>query len=80
MDIAAPRARSAGFHIEHIVGMPIIIAPYTGSPPSGVLSVTVVGPDLATADAYAAAAFAMGAADPAWTSRLLGYFSAGRGT
>lgn len=37
-----------------------VINPYTGKAPNGVLSVTVVGPDLATADAYATAAFAMG--------------------
>ena len=36
-------------------------------------SVTVVGPDLGTADAYATAAFAMGAAGPAWTAGLVGY-------
>jgi FAD:protein FMN transferase len=35
--------------------------PLTGSAPSGLLSVTIVGPDIATADAYATAAFAMGA-------------------
>ena len=34
------------------------------------LSVTVVGPDLGTADAYATAAFAMGARGPHWTARL----------
>ena len=42
--------------------------------PSGILSVTVTGPDLATADAYATAAYAMGprrAID--WTARLRGY-------
>jgi thiamine biosynthesis lipoprotein len=32
-----------------------------------------VGPDLGTADAYATAAFAMGADGPAWTARLFGY-------
>jgi thiamine biosynthesis lipoprotein len=32
--------------------------------------VTVVGPDLATADAYATAAFAMGADAPEWTRTL----------
>jgi thiamine biosynthesis lipoprotein len=37
------------------------------------LSVTVVGPDLALADAYATAAFAMGAAGAAWTAKLDGY-------
>jgi thiamine biosynthesis lipoprotein len=35
--------------------------PFTASAPSGLLSVTIVGPDIATADAYATAAFAMGA-------------------
>ena len=50
-----------------------ILDPYTGRSPSGILSVTIVGPDLATADAYATAAFAMGEAGPAWTARLSGY-------
>lgn len=50
-----------------------IIDPHTGSPVSGVLSVSVVGTDLATADAYATALFAMGADGPAWTARLFGY-------
>jgi thiamine biosynthesis lipoprotein len=34
-----------------------------------VLSVTITGPELATADAYATAAFAMGSDGPAWTVR-----------
>ncbi|TML12593.1 MAG: FAD:protein FMN transferase, partial [Actinobacteria bacterium] len=38
-----------------------------------VLSVTIVGPELGTADAYATAAFAMGAGGPQWTARLSGY-------
>jgi FAD:protein FMN transferase len=52
-----------------------IVDPHTGRPPGGILSVTVVGPDLATADAYATAAYAMGRAGPGWTARLvaLGY-------
>ncbi|HEY8285292.1 MAG TPA: FAD:protein FMN transferase [Chloroflexota bacterium] len=50
-----------------------IIDPRTGCPPEDILSVTVVGPDLATADAYATAAYAMGKAGPAWTARLAGY-------
>jgi thiamine biosynthesis lipoprotein len=50
-----------------------IVDPHTGAPPSGLLSVTVVGPDLALADAYATAAFAMGADGPAWTAGLTGY-------
>ena len=52
---------------------PHILDPHTGRPPHGVLSVTVVGPDLATADAYATAAFAMGRRGPAWTATLRGY-------
>lgn len=50
-----------------------VFDPYTGRPPEGVLSVTVTGPELATADAYATAAFAMGMAGPQWTARLRGY-------
>jgi thiamine biosynthesis lipoprotein len=48
--------------------------PHTGRPPAGILSVTIVGPELATADAYATAAFAMGPEiAPHWTARLDGY-------
>ncbi len=47
-----------------------VLDPHTGRPPAGVLSVTIVGPDLATADAYATAAFAMGEAGPEWTASL----------
>lgn len=47
-----------------------VIDPHTAKPPVGVLSVTVTGPQLATADAYATAAFAMGEAGPHWTARL----------
>jgi thiamine biosynthesis lipoprotein len=50
-----------------------ITDPHTGLAPTGVLSVTVVGPELATADSYATAIFAMGEAGPAWTTRLFGY-------
>jgi FAD:protein FMN transferase len=50
-----------------------IVDPHTGAPPTGLLSVTVIGPDLATADAYATAAFAMGADGPAWAASLAGY-------
>src|SRR5207245_2704374 len=51
-----------------------VFDPHTHLPPSGILSVTITGPDLATADAFATAAFAMGA-DKAtrWTARLRGY-------
>ena len=47
-----------------------IINPHSGRAPRGVLSVTVTGPDLATADAYATAAYAMGEAGPGWTARI----------
>jgi thiamine biosynthesis lipoprotein len=50
-----------------------IVDPRTGEPPEGVLSVTVLGPDLGTADAYATAAFAMGVEGPAWTAGLGDY-------
>jgi thiamine biosynthesis lipoprotein len=50
-----------------------IVDPRTGAPPEGVLSVTVLGPDLGTADAYATAAFAMGLDGPAWTAGLDDY-------
>jgi thiamine biosynthesis lipoprotein len=47
-----------------------VVDPHTGRPPGAVLSVTVTGPELAAADAYATAAFAMDAAGPHWTARL----------
>jgi thiamine biosynthesis lipoprotein len=50
-----------------------VLDPHTRRPPEGVLSVTITGPVLATADAYATAAFAMGVAGPNWTARLRGY-------
>jgi thiamine biosynthesis lipoprotein len=50
-----------------------IVDPRTRRAPRGVASVTVLGPDLATADAYATAAFAMGAEGPAWTAGLDDY-------
>lgn len=50
-----------------------LLDPRTGRAPDGVLSVTVVGPDLGTADAYSTSAFAMGADGPAWTLGLDGY-------
>jgi thiamine biosynthesis lipoprotein len=51
-----------------------VFDPHTRRPPEGILSVTITGPELATADAYATAALAMGA-DRAvrWTARLRGY-------
>jgi FAD:protein FMN transferase len=50
-----------------------VIDPHTCRPPVGVLSVTITGPELATADAYATAAFAMGEAGIHWTARLHDY-------
>jgi FAD:protein FMN transferase len=50
-----------------------VVDPHSGRPPTGVLSVTITGPVLATADAYATAAFAMGTNGPAWTARMQGY-------
>jgi thiamine biosynthesis lipoprotein len=48
--------------------------PHTRRAPTGILSVTITGPDLATTDAYATAAFAMGPARALrWTARLRGY-------
>jgi thiamine biosynthesis lipoprotein len=46
-----------------------IIDPHQGAPPSGLLSVTAIGRDLAVADAYATAAFAMGDTAPEWCAR-----------
>jgi thiamine biosynthesis lipoprotein len=50
-----------------------VFDPHTRRPPVGVLSVTITGPDLATADAYATAAFAMGTRGAQWTATLDGY-------
>jgi len=51
-----------------------IVDPLTGQPVTGELSVTIVGPDLAYADAYATAAVAMGyPAAVDWISGLDGY-------
>ena len=48
--------------------------PHTRRALQGVLSVTITGPELAIADAYATAAFAMGAERAVhWTARLRGY-------
>jgi thiamine biosynthesis lipoprotein len=47
-----------------------VLDPHTGRPPGGILSVTVVGRDLGSADAYATAAFAMGAGAIAWAAGL----------
>ena len=53
---------------------PHILDPHTGQPASGLASLTIVGPSLALADAYATAAFAMGPARARdWTASLEGY-------
>jgi thiamine biosynthesis lipoprotein len=54
-----------------------VVDPHTGATPSGILSVTITGPDLATADAYATAAFAMGGDwAPEWTASLAAGYEA----
>jgi thiamine biosynthesis lipoprotein len=50
-----------------------IIDPHTGRPAAGLASITVVGARLAETDAYATAAFAMGAAARDWVEGLDGY-------
>ncbi len=50
-----------------------ILDPHSNQPAGGVLSVTVVGPDLATADAYATAAYAMGPDGADWLAQINGY-------
>lgn len=51
-----------------------VIDPHTGRAPRDILSATIVGDDLGTADAYATAALAMGAAAaPEWVTQLVGY-------
>jgi thiamine biosynthesis lipoprotein len=47
--------------------------PHTGLVPTGLRSLTVVGPTLTMADAFATAAFAMGAPGIAWVARQPGY-------
>jgi thiamine biosynthesis lipoprotein len=50
-----------------------VLDPFTGLAVAGVLSITVVGPSLTLADAYATAAFAMGPTGLAWIAGLEGY-------
>ncbi|MBV8979995.1 MAG: FAD:protein FMN transferase [Acidimicrobiia bacterium] len=50
-----------------------VFDPRTGAPARGLASVTVVGPDLGTADAYATAAFALGRDAPDLLRALDGY-------
>ena len=53
-----------------------VLDPFTGTPARGLRSVTVTGPDLGDADAYATAAVAMGRAGLDWLATLTGYESA----
>lgn len=50
-----------------------IVDPHTNLAPSGVESVTIIGRDLATVDAYATAAYAMGRKGAQWAARLQGH-------
>jgi thiamine biosynthesis lipoprotein len=50
-----------------------IIDPHTGRSPGDLLSMTVAGPSLAVADAYATASFAMGHGGLPWLARRPGY-------
>lgn len=50
-----------------------VLDPHTGLPARGLLSVTVIGADMPTADAYATAAFAMGPAAAEWCRTRTGY-------
>jgi thiamine biosynthesis lipoprotein len=50
-----------------------IVNPHTGLPATELASVTVVGPRISMADAYATAAFAMGGAAREWGESLDGY-------
>jgi thiamine biosynthesis lipoprotein len=54
-----------------------IVDPHTGTVPTGLRSLTVVGPRLALADAYATAGFAMGEAGIAWVGRQPGHGAVG---
>jgi FAD:protein FMN transferase len=64
--IATSGTYERGFHV---------IDPYRGEPARALRSVTVVGPDLGIADAYATAALAMGLPGLDWLARLAGYES-----
>jgi len=62
--VATSGAYERGDHIRE---------PGTGAAPTTYAGVTVVGPDLGLADAYATAAFAMGERAPDWLAGLPGY-------
>jgi FAD:protein FMN transferase len=66
--VATSGTQARGHHIAD---------PYDDPRPTGLLSVTITGEDIATADAYATAAFAMGAQRAAaWCAGLQGYDAA----
>ncbi|MET7399888.1 FAD:protein FMN transferase [Dactylosporangium sp. NPDC005572] len=50
-----------------------VLNPFTGAPATALRSVTVVGPELGTADAYATAALAMGMRGLDWLATLPGH-------
>ncbi len=50
-----------------------VVNPFTGRPAAQLTSVTVVGPDLTRADAYATAALAMGESARDWLGSVAGY-------
>ncbi|MEV3860628.1 FAD:protein FMN transferase [Streptomyces sp. NPDC050095] len=50
-----------------------IVDPYTGTPAAAFASLTVIGPELTTTDAYATAAFARGEGARAWLEGLEDY-------
>jgi thiamine biosynthesis lipoprotein len=50
-----------------------VLDPHTGRPATGLAAVTVVGPHLTEADAYATAAFARGLGARSWLATLTGY-------
>ena len=50
-----------------------IVDPHTGRPSQGVESVSIIGGELAAADAYATAAYAMGRRGAEWAARLPGH-------
>jgi thiamine biosynthesis lipoprotein len=66
--VATSGAYERGEHIRN---------PLTGRTPEGLLSVTIVGPSLTLADAYATAAFAMGSSGLAWVAGLSGFAGCG---
>ncbi len=64
LSIATSGAYERGAHIHN---------PLTGKSPSGLLSVTITGPELGTADAFATAAFAMGRDAVDWVAHLVAW-------